>query len=944
MQNSLGDNYISDGEPGIHPQIVLVKNALGHFEKHDALSSKWVIAFDWMDFLPEDNLRDHRLQYLNQDLVMLLRLKHHMFWSQVVYDKALSSFLNTFLMYAKRVGTTRATSMSSSFELSADLAALSLSHKTLMRNMFTVILRLATGKESSSCGFGSASVHADLVYGVLDLPRLLDFVSLYSRFNLPVVANIVHNLFTIQPKYAQELHKTVLAANQVLLESFRQLSRSLQSALSSTPSSSPQNDAKDDISEENNQIDKFADMRETGEDLACYLIDLLYTLSSFAKVHPQLALPFIDADFIASLSYTLRAALPNLRLIFGSSESASTPVDALRRHVATKNHALSLINKIISFSISAIQDDLTDGEGDSNTEASNKRKAGNIIPQLDTLISQLQALIAPDRELVERVSKSSKEDTRGFAWLLIEDDQQQSDHASANITASGSLNTSTGLSISSISAEANTIAKDLEEKYDLSALIAELLDQLSSSSLLASSSPSSTAISERMSMLSGIRMELRGMAEMRKLATSSSHGIRPPSSASTTLTRQQELKWQESLKKAEEIKSIITDFSEGLLVYALSKHYDNNSDRLMNDFWDQKWPAELRSMDAKMSVDSARMHLFGVPNSILEEEARRFRTGLDGSGAGSEQRKSKRDQRKKMKASIEEYRSTFSSGKSDAEAEAMAALTMRFIAAQEKADEERSYVTQLKRARGQKVDEEDEQLYEQLKASAELVERAERGALMYEDEPDDSLDDFHPAMADSDRDSSLLGRKGAPIRSKFSNHRQLNIPKDEEDEDEEDEEDAGDYGQSLPGEQSRSNFGASQAPNQQRSGGHSAHGAHGGRDKSGQNQKSARGGSGARNAGCSHQSNPQGHVQSNTQGNRSGQRGGGSGGAQRGGASSSAQGSAHSGSQQGASNRGSNQSQSGGGGRGAPRQGNAQAGQSQNSGGGRGKPPQRGGK
>lgn len=909
-----------------------------------------MIAFDWMDFLPEDNVRDHRLQYLNQDLVMLLRLKHHMFWSQIVHDKALISFLNTFLMYAKRVGTTRATTMSGmggASELSADLSSLSLSHKTLMRNVFTVILRLATGKESASCGFGSAHVHGDLVYGVLDLPRLLDFVSLYSRFNLPVVANIVHNLFSIQPKYAEELGKTVVAGNQVLMESWRQLSSSLQAALSPSTAEPANSDSTDPAEPTSEQVDRFADMRETGEDLANYLVDLLYTLSTFAKVHPQLAKPFIEADFISSLSYTLRAALPNLRLIFEGGGSPAA-VDTLRRHVATRNHALSLINKILSFTISEIQDSLEAELGEMSPEALIKQRVANITPKLDSLINQLQALIAPDRQLVERVAKRA-ENARPFAWLLIEDDQQQSAHASANITSSGSLNTSTGLAISSVSAEANTIARDLDEKYDISALLAELLEQLSTSI------GASPLISERMGMISGLRMELRGMAEMRRLATSQSLQDKTPSASSSAVSRQKELKWQESVKKAEEMKSILTDVSVGFLAYALSKYYDNNSERLMNDYWDQKWSAELKSVDSKLSLEKSRAKLFEgtALRSAEEEEAQRFGKSVDVDSLRRSQ--AKREQRKKMKASLEEYRASFSSGRSEADAEAMAALTLRFMAAQDKVEEERTYMTQIKRARGSAVDEDDEELYEQLKTSRELRERAERGALTYEDEPDDSLDDFHPvsAMADADRDSSLLARRG-PLRSKFSNHQQLNIPQnrnaDNSSDDEEQEEGfAGDYGQTIPGDASTVPLGSShrQSASSGRGGSQHHKGSRGGGGAAGNSRNAPSSSQPRASSNQAPQSNQSGP--SNAHGHKSGQRGGhgGAGGANRGAQQdrpAHAAAGSSSAPQQGSSNP-KGGAQSHGGGRGAPRQGNAQSAQSSGgNGGGRGKPSQRGGK
>lgn len=872
-QGYAADKYIAGNEHGICPPIVLAKNALGHFEKHDALSSRWVIAFEWLDFLPEDNVRDHRLQYLNQDLVMLLRLKHHLFWSQIVYDKSLSSFINSFLMYARRVGTTRASSLSATegfFADSApDMSKLSLSHKSLMRNLFTVVLRIATGKESPSIGFGSAEFHGDLVYQVLDLPRLMDFVSLYSRFNLPVVSTVVNHLFDIQPKYSQEVGKVITAANQVLMESWRQLSRALQSTLSNptTPpptaesiSSATNSDTNESKPVENDQI---TGLREVGEDLATYLIDLLYTLSSFVKVRPHVAKQLGDSDFVAALSYTLRAALPNLRLVFEGG--APAPVDIIRRHIATRNHALSLINKIISVIISEIEFIIGE-ETETISGSAIAHRVALILPLLESLINHLQSLASPDRTLVERVAKNS-EDNRPFAWLLIEDDAQQQSHANANIKPGGALNTSTGLARTVVSPEANSIIRLLEEKYELTAVLDELSELLVTKW---SGSNEFGPLQQPLAMLNSISNELRSLAEVSSLANSLTM-------ENPTRNRQEELKWQDTVKQSSEVRQIATDLSEGFIAYALLKHYEGNSDRFINDYIEGNLSVQLNGLDRNMSLEAARQKILLASSAALEE-AKRFRV----SGDGLRSSKGKRDMKRKGKDAMAEY--YLATKHTAAEADAMAELTLKFIAAQERADEERSYNTQIRRARGEEIDEEDEDLYEELKASAEFYERAaERSAAMtYEDEPDDSLDDFHPvgAMADADRDSSLVGRRG-PIRSKFASNPGLlrvNAPVEEEEEEEEADY-AGDYGQVT--ESSRSSVPSSRGgqPQQSHQSHHGQHGKHSGGQK--QQQQGGRGQGGQGKKGNQSEGQQQSHQQNKGQ-NQQQQGGRGQGGQQGG--------------------------------------------------------------
>ena len=789
---------------------MLVKNGLGHFEKQDALSSRWLIAFEWLDFLPEDNLRDHRLQYMNQDLVMLLRLKHHLFWSQIVYDKSLSSFINSYLMYARRVGTTRGSSLSATdgvfVDPALDMSKLSVSHKSLMRNLFTVILRIATGKESPSIGFGSAAFHGDLVYQVLDLPRLMDFVSIYSRFNLPVVSTVVSHLFDIQPKYSEELGKVITAATQVLQESWRQLSRSLQSTLSTTATTTPAPDAASNPSADSPPVeeDKISSLRETGEDLATYLIDLLYTLSSFAKVRPAVTQQLGESDFVAALSYTLRAALPNLRLVFEGG--APAPIDIIRRHVATRNHALSIINKIITLLVTEI-DEVVGHEEEPISPEAIKNRIALIIPSIQVLISHLQSLTTSDRKLVERVAKKD-EDARPFAWLLIEDEQQQQSHSNASFKPSGALNTSTGLAHAVVSPEANNIIRALDEKYEVTTMLAEFSDQLAAKW---ATSAHFGPLKEQLIKLDNLLNEMRSLAEVSSLA--SSLAMETPAQS-----RQQELKWQDTVKQASEVRQIATDLSDGFIAYALLQHYGGSSERFINDYIESSLSVDLNGLDRKMSVDAARQKIQQESN-LAVEESKRFRVSGDALRASGNLRSSKgtsKYTKRKGKDNLAEY-----FAQSKANTDAMADLTLRFIAAQEKADDERTYTTQIRRARGDNVDEDAEELYESLKASAEFFERAaERSAAMtYEDEPDDSLDDFHPvgAMADSDRDSSLVGRGGFN-RNKFGGNPLLSrAPAPAEDEeDDEDADYAGDYGQAT---QSDLNRGAPRGSGHQQQGG-----------------------------------------------------------------------------------------------------------------------------
>jgi hypothetical protein len=732
-----------------------VKNSLGHTEKQPSLNSRWLLTFNWLDYFPEDNLRDHRLQYLNQDLVTLLRLKHHLFWSNVVLDSGFARFLDTFLLYARRLGTTRFVNSpaveSVGAEPSSDPGLLSPSHKTMMRNIFAVIIRMASAKESTNCGFGSPQVHGDLVFDVLDFPRLFDFVSLYARYNFPLVSNTVRHLFSIQPKYEAGLIQSVTAANQVLLEMARQLSNLLKLALSPSAqvSEASISAATGPIDNSAQSAEAISSMRHTSEDLATYFIDLVYSFSTFSKAYPETCAHLAKNDSTALLSYSLRATLPNLKLVFNDSHPGA--IDSLRRHVASRNHTLSIINKTITYLVQELFNLLVEKE-DSDFEIPTKplpvamfdARTSKIEEAIQSITSQLQTLTMPDRQLVERVSKSS-DDIRPLAWLLLEEELQQS---YASIRASEeNLKSSTGLSQTVTNPEASMIVRDLDIKYSILAL----LDKAHSSIHIASGSE----VSQLKTSLSGLETVLTELRALFDLAPSES-----VSAGSALANKQLELQWQESSRRSHAVSEIFPDLSSGFIIYALMKHYSNETERMISDLLEHNIPPALNSIDRKLSSEDARKLVFGdlalseAQRAAEAEERERFKLTPNAQSSASSKRKGGANERVAFKDALNK-----------GDANELARATAKFVERQERDEQERSYITQLRRARGEKVDEVEEELFEQLRASAELSQRAERGALTYEDEPDDSLDDFHPSgVLDDDNDSKLSTRRG-PIRS-----------------------------------------------------------------------------------------------------------------------------------------------------------------------------------
>lgn len=67
--------------------------------------------------------------------------------------------------------------------------------------------------------------------GLIDLPKIFDFVVLYSSYNFKLVSKIVNRLFTTYPSFNNELTKTVPIISKVFVEIRKKsISQSIQPA------------------------------------------------------------------------------------------------------------------------------------------------------------------------------------------------------------------------------------------------------------------------------------------------------------------------------------------------------------------------------------------------------------------------------------------------------------------------------------------------------------------------------------------------------------------------------------------------------------------------------------------------------------------------------------------------------------------------------------------
>ncbi|KAG7155989.1 Activating signal cointegrator 1 complex subunit 2-like [Homarus americanus] len=147
-----------------------------------------------------------QMEFLEQDLRNMLNLPHHKFWSQMVFDPAIHECLesyiaNSYRWYEGIVPNDHCTPVVESVH----------------QLMFLIYVRMSTYKESKACHI-TPSTFGDIIYEnyLFDICKLLDLCILYGPTNSPLLAKMITNIFTQQPKYYDDLSQTVSSISLAL--------------------------------------------------------------------------------------------------------------------------------------------------------------------------------------------------------------------------------------------------------------------------------------------------------------------------------------------------------------------------------------------------------------------------------------------------------------------------------------------------------------------------------------------------------------------------------------------------------------------------------------------------------------------------------------------------------------------------------------------------------
>ncbi|CAJ1425370.1 unnamed protein product, partial [Effrenium voratum] len=166
--------------------------------------------------LPEDldlNLRLAYLQTLNEQLEKLLRMKFHVFWSQAIFDPAVSRLVDSYLRFCLRAHDVNEQDAAAATPEELALA------KDVSRRMFQLLVRL-TRPEESPHEFLTRDKFAQIVHEhqLLDVPKIIDICVIYGDANRNTVTKMVHSVFRHQPLFKEEFGSVVQHILDALLQ------------------------------------------------------------------------------------------------------------------------------------------------------------------------------------------------------------------------------------------------------------------------------------------------------------------------------------------------------------------------------------------------------------------------------------------------------------------------------------------------------------------------------------------------------------------------------------------------------------------------------------------------------------------------------------------------------------------------------------------------------
>jgi len=217
----------------LEKRTVALQGVNGLNKEVAAISEVWKQDRIWCPYLPPPDPAELRItgaedawlqrgELVAADLVWLLRLSAHKFWSQIQFDSNLQKNLEGLLQHYPR-----------EYDAGPSSELIDKLNNSILHKLFLVLLRLCTYKESAT-DFFSPEYYGDLIYHkfIIDLPKIIDMCALFRSCNEEILAKMIGNVFKVQPKYMEDL----LITGETLCKAFENANEQYQSLSMSLPS------------------------------------------------------------------------------------------------------------------------------------------------------------------------------------------------------------------------------------------------------------------------------------------------------------------------------------------------------------------------------------------------------------------------------------------------------------------------------------------------------------------------------------------------------------------------------------------------------------------------------------------------------------------------------------------------------------------------------------
>ncbi|XP_063704430.1 activating signal cointegrator 1 complex subunit 2 [Culicoides brevitarsis] len=234
--------------------------------KYDVLVEEWIK--DTTDF--------------NEDLIWLLQLEHHRFWSKFVFDSNVIQAVLSFLQEATPCYTpiSAATSNENALKL----------YGQVLKHVVTIVCRLVTAKESETEWIGKEAL-GEMLYTnyLVSIPMIFDLAIALGPENGKVLNKIIAQMIKIQPKY----HNDLLNGLEYVQASIRSVEDQAQTMIQK-------------------EIDGNAPDSHGLEMLTLYALDCIVTLSVLLEAFPEAKVMSNDAGLALTLTQFYDNSIPLL--------------------------------------------------------------------------------------------------------------------------------------------------------------------------------------------------------------------------------------------------------------------------------------------------------------------------------------------------------------------------------------------------------------------------------------------------------------------------------------------------------------------------------------------------------------------------------------------------------------------------------------------------------